>query len=480
MRLTIDPIKESPALGSEKAPLELANPVPEKEQLRIALSIHDPTLLQQLKSELTNKRCQPFVVHDLNQYLADSFISPIHLILLDHSHTEEEDSEWLRRIKEYDPLIEVIFIENEFSRERVIKAIKQGAYDYLSRPLDTKALSRSIREIEDNRKLRKKIGQLEDQIEDAVNFHGLIAKSPRMLDIFSTIRRLAKHFTTVLITGETGTGKEMVARALHDLSPRHRKNFVACNCSALVETLLESELFGHVKGAFTGAIKTKHGLFEVANGGTLFLDEIGELSPQTQVKLLRVLENREVKRVGSNETVTVDVRVITATNRNLEKAQAEGRFREDLYYRLNTAEIHLPPLRERREDILLLAKHFLNVMNERMNKKIKGIARQAQIALLNYPWKGNVRELENVIERAALLASKDFVTLGDLPSHLQQYTHPDRPSDSLPSDLKTLEEVEAEHIRCIMKNVNRNKTVAAKILGLSRRSLYRKLDKYNI
>ncbi|MBI4208232.1 MAG: sigma-54-dependent Fis family transcriptional regulator [Deltaproteobacteria bacterium] len=402
------------------------------------------------------------------------------LMITDGSHSETQDTEWVRKVKEFDPLTEVILVDQNPPRERMIHAVKEGAYDFLPLPIDLKALLRSIREIDENRRLRHKVGELQNQLEEAVVFHGIVARSPVMLEIFSMIRRLAKHFTTVLITGETGTGKEMVARALHELSPRRGKNFIACNCSALVETLLESELFGHVKGAFTGAIRTKHGLFEVADGGTIFLDEIGELSPQTQVKLLRVLQNQEVKRVGSNETIQVDARVVTATNQDLVKGMQEGRFREDLYYRLNTAEIYLPPLRERREDIPLLVKHFLSAMNQKLGKKIKGITRQAQIALLNYPWKGNVRELENVIERASLLASKDFITLTDLPSHLQQFTNPVRSSESIPLDMKTLEEVEGDHIRRVMKNVSGNKTVAARILGVSRRSLYRKFEKYKL
>ncbi len=477
--VVIDPIKEITSLEKSTPSPEAEETSPSVEKLKVLLSLQNPQMLEQIRLDLEHKKCA-ILVENIDRYFSHSNSNPVDLIIMDGPHCDSEDTEWIKKVKELDPLIELIFIDQNPLRERIVHAVKEGAYDFLPQPIDLKALSRSVREIHENRHLRYKVGQLQNQMEESVVFHGIIARSPLMLEVFSMIRRLAKHFTTVLITGETGTGKEMVARALHELSPRRSKNFVACNCSALVETLLESELFGHVKGAFTGAIRTKHGLFEVADGGTIFLDEIGELSPQMQVKFLRVLQNQEVKRVGSNEIIHVDARVVTATNKDLIKAMQEGHFREDLYYRLNTAEIYLPPLRERREDVPLLTKHFLGTMNQKLGKKIKGITRQAQIALLNYPWKGNVRELENVVERAALLASKDFITLTDLPPHLQQFTHPARSSESTPLNIKTLDEVEEEHIRRVMKNVGENKTVAARILGVSRRSLYRKLEKYKL
>jgi transcriptional regulator with PAS, ATPase and Fis domain len=300
-----------------------------------------------------------------------------------------------------------------------------------------------------------------------------------MLEVFSLIKRLARHFTTILITGETGTGKEMVARAIHNLSPRADKKFVPCNCSAFPETLLERELFGHVKGSFTGATDSKPGIFEYADGGTVFLDEIGELPVSLQSKLLRVLEDRTIRRIGSPHETPVDVRIITATNRDLRQAIQAGHFREDLFYRINVLDISLPPLRERREDIPLLCQHFLSLINIKCGRNIKGISRSAQLRLMEHPWEGNVRELQNVIESTALLAVKDYISEVEITAQLEKSGGSLKASTGYDDDL-TLEEVERRHIARVLAKTGGNRLQAAQLLGISRRSLHRKIDKLHL
>ena len=399
------------------------------------------------------------------------------IIIADMDMQDLGGIQFVRDVKSIDPQMEVIVITESSSLDKAIEAIKMGGYDYLVKPVDVEKLRVPFQEIIENRTKRRQTGELEREIQKTYQFQKMVGRSPMMLEIFSLIQRLSKHFTTVLITGETGTGKEMVARALHNLSPRKGNRFVACNCSALVETLLESELFGHVKGAFTGAIKTKHGLFEIAHGGTIFLDEIGDLSPTLQVKLLRVLQNHEIQRVGSNESIKVDVRVVAATNKDLRRAIEENTFREDLFYRLNVVEVHLPPLRERREDIPMLGRYFLEKFSQKFDKYIKGLSRQVQILFMNYPWEGNIREMENILERACILARGDFITMKDLPPQLVEFASV--PRMAAVEDEMSLEEVERLHIQRVLARTHGNKVKAAKILGVSRRSLYRKLEKYH-
>ncbi len=315
---------------------------------------------------------------------------------------------------------------------------------------------------------RRRTLELDNELLEAYEFQGMVGRSPKMLEVFSRIRRVAPLFQTVLITGPTGTGKELVARALHGLSPRSREKFVVCNCSALAETLLESQLFGHVKGAFTGSTQDREGLFEYANGGTLFMDEIGELSFAAQGKLLRILQSQELQRVGSPVATTVDVHVIAATNRDVRALASKGQFREDLFYRLSMIEIQLPPLADRKEDLPLLQRHFLQHFSTKYGKRLSGISRRAQILLARHSWPGNVRELENVIGNACMMAQGKFISDLDLPEAVRAQTaKPDRATDFM-----TLEEVQSRHLEYILKLVDGNKARAAEVLGVSRATIY--------
>ena len=385
----------------------------------------------------------------------------------------------LIEIKDFDQRVEVILTAPHFSQEVAVEAVKLGATDCISPPDDLDTILESINNITEYKNLRQQTGLLEREIRERYTFEGMISRNLYMLEIFTLVRRLAKHFTTVLVTGETGTGKEMIAHALHHLSPRSKKRFVPCNCSAFPESLLERELFGHVKGAFTGASESKSGIFEYADGGTVFLDEIGEMEIPLQAKLLRVLENHKIRRIGAPEEISIDVQVIAATNKDLRVAVKDVRFREDLFYRINVVEIHLPPLRERKEDIPLLCHYLLSQFNKNFNKNFKGISRKAQILLMNHTWEGNVRELQNVIESAAILTTKDYISDQEISKQLQKSTGIVKSTISYGEDL-SLQEVEMQHIANILKKTGGNKVKAAVILGMSRRSLYRKIDKLNI
>jgi DNA-binding NtrC family response regulator len=385
----------------------------------------------------------------------------------------------LIEIKDFDQRVEVILIAPEFHSEFAVEAVKLGATDCISPSNDLNNMLSALNNVSEYRSLRKQTGLLENEIRERYTFEGIVSRNLCMLETFTLLRRLAKHFTTVLVTGETGTGKEMIAQALHNLSPRAKNKFVPCNCSAFPESLLERELFGHMKGAFTGATNSKHGIFEYAHGGTVFLDEIGELEIPLQAKLLRVLEDHKIRRIGSPEEISIDVQVIAATNKDLRVAVKDVKFREDLFYRINVVELHLPPLRDRKEDIPLLCHYFLSQFNKKASKTMKGISRKAQILLMNHSWEGNVRELQNVIESAAILTPKDYISDQEISSQLQKSAGAGRSSLTFGDDL-SLEEVEKLHITNILKKTSGNKVKASAILGLSRRSLYRKIDKLNI
>jgi len=381
--------------------------------------------------------------------------------------------ELLKRAKEISPSIEVIIITAYGSIPTAITAMKEGAYDYIEKPFCPEKAELLIERLVEHQGLMEENVSLQRKLEERYRFENIIAKSAKMRQVIEVIKVIAKSNATVLITGDSGTGKELVARAVHSQSYRKDKPFIAVSCAALPESLLESELFGHEKGAFTGAHVQRRGKFEVANKGTLFLDEIGEMSANIQVHLLRVLEEKEFTRVGGNELVKVDVRVISATNKDMKKAIASGQFREDLYYRLNVVTIELPPLRERKEDIPLLAQHFLKKFAVENQKEITDFSPEATDFLLKYEWPGNVRELENAVERAVILAQNAYIEVADLHQENLLVTH------SAPPE-RSLKELEREYILNVLNETDGNYSKAARILGTSRATLYNKIRAYGL
>jgi DNA-binding NtrC family response regulator len=408
------------------------------------------------------------------------------LVLVDLRMPDVGGLDVLRAIRDIDSRCQAVLMTGYASVETAVDAIKLGATDYLSKPLDFGRLEQLLTGVRDEIERRRSLLAIEGDVARRLEFAGMIGRGPVMQELFGMIRRLAPHVRTALITGETGTGKELVARALHRLGPRRDKRFVTVNCSAVVETLFESELFGHVRGAFTGATENKPGLFELADNGTLFLDEIGELPLSVQAKLLRVLELGEVHRVGSLEPRRVNVHVLAATNRDLRAETAAGRFRSDLFYRLNIVEVKLPPLRDRREDVPYLTAAFVRETSDRLQKPLAGLTPGAERMLGCAAWEGNVRELRNVIERACILADGDFITEKELAvsmpmtafSGVRVVPPGGSEAEAVPDDL--LVNVEREHIQRALMRAHGNKKAAARMLGLSRRALYRRLERLDL
>lgn len=405
----------------------------------------------------------------------------IHVVITDVEKSTDGRLRLLKKLKQFDPLLDVIVIAEPSDSEDFMCFIRQGAADYLTKPLDMNILMESFQKIAKKIALRKETFRLEKRLDKKYSYHGIVGKNPYMLDIFNLIDIVSKNFTIVLVTGETGTGKELIAKAIHKVSPLKDKKLVFCNCAAIPDHLFESELFGYVKGAFTGADRNKLGMFEEANGGIIFLDEIGEIPVAIQAKLLRVLEHCQFRPLGSNEDRKVDVRVIAATSRNLREGIKTGAFREDLFYRLNKVEINIPPLRQRQEDIPLLVRYLLSQYRNKFSKDIRGLSRQLQKLFLQYNWPGNVRELENVLENSFVLAKKEFIDIPDLPQYLQKVF----PAvEKLPfiskENLISLDELEKSYIMYLLKITSGNLRKTAKILNISRTTLYNKLSKYNI
>jgi DNA-binding NtrC family response regulator len=376
-------------------------------------------------------------------------------------------------IKTVDPRVEVILFRK--GAEEVFESMKQGAYAHFSSPVDVGRLKETINSIDDMVALKKESAKLEMQLSTNYTFlSGVVGRNPKMLDIFNLLRRIAPYYKAITIMGETGTGKEVIAKALHSLSPGSKEPFVVCDCGALVETLVESELFGHKKGSFTGAIADNTGFFETVGDGTLFLDEIGELPLPSQASLLRVLQTGEFKRVGDQRVLKAKCRVISATNKDLQNEVKKGNFREDIYYRITQFTINIPPLRERKDDIPLMFRYFLERFSDGTGKKVLGISRPAQIILMSYDWPGNVRELENALERAAILTIESFIRVEDLPEYITKISHKQSHYSS------SLDDAVKKHIEEALIRCKGNRSHASKILGISRRSLLRKIEKYLI
>jgi len=390
----------------------------------------------------------------------------------------------LKEVKPLNPQTDVILITAYGSIDSAVTAMKEGASDYLTKPFSMDELLLIVKRLVRIKRLEEENLLLRKKVEERYGLEGLVGKSPQMLKIYDLIETVSQTDTTVLIHGESGTGKELVANAIHLRSPRKSGPFIKVNCAALPESLLESELFGHEKGAFTGAIKQRKGRFEMADGGTLFLDEIGDISPGVQVKLLRVLQERQFERVGGNETLSVDVRLICATQKDLKEEIRKGNFREDLYYRLNVVPIILPPLRERREDILLLADHFLSKFFKKMGKEISGLSDEAKTLLLKYPFPGNIRELENMLERAIALIKGKVIQADDLPEEVCGHPiavhdvcekiHGSKP---LANATKLFEK---KYIQSVLEKTKGKKGQAADILGISRKTLWEKIKELEI
>jgi DNA-binding NtrC family response regulator len=379
--------------------------------------------------------------------------------------------ELMKKAREIVPTISTVIITAHGTIQTAITAIREGAYDFIEKPFCPEKVELIIRNLVEHHNLIEENISLRRKVEDRHGFGSIIAKSPKMMKIFELIKTVAPTNTTILITGESGTGKEIIARAIHNQSQRRNKPFIVTSCAALPETLLESELFGYEKGSFTGAAEQRKGKFEAADTGTLFLDEIGEIDANTQVHLLRALEEKKITRIGSNEEIDVDVRIIAATNKKLRTLIEQEKFREDLYYRLNVVTIDLPPLRSRREDILPLAEHFLKKYAKDNDRPVRNFSAEVVEFMLNYDWPGNVRELENMVERGVVLSKDKAITLEEFPKELTKST---------PADGKTLEAMERNHIQKALEETGGNIARTAKMLGIHRMTLYNKMKKYNI
>ncbi len=401
--------------------------------------------------------------------------SDIDVVLCDVKLPDGNGVELIQQIKKTHPLIEVILLTAYGNIPDGVQAIKNGAFDYIIKGDDNNKIIPLLNQAIEKSSLAKRVKNLEQQLEKKYSFDSIIGKSKIILEAIALAKKVAATDTTVLLTGETGTGKEVFAQAIHQNSNRSNKNFVAINCSAFSKELLESEMFGHKAGAFTGAAKDKKGLFEEANGGTIFLDELGEMSLELQAKLLRVLETGEFMKVGETKTTRVNVRIITATNRNLLHEIEAGHFRQDLFYRISVFQIQLPALRERIADIEPLAKHFTSVFAIKTNKKISSISPAFVEALKQHSWKGNIRELKNVMERSVILMEEDELTVSQLPYELQHFSTSQKQLSAF--DLASAEKI---HIQKVLNYTKGNKTEAAKLLNIALTTLYRKIEEYKI
>jgi DNA-binding NtrC family response regulator len=443
--------------------------------LRVLIIDDDLENLALMRQAFENEPVEVFVTGDILEGLDLFRTKRPQIVTLALLMPQMGGMEIMEKILAIDPGVDVILITSHYSTDAAVEAIKKGAYDYLTKPISVERFRGMLRQLLSQAQLRQYSQELEGEMIDAFQFEGMIGRSPLMLDLFRKIHRVARHFRTILLTGETGTGKEMAAKALHRLGPRPSSPFITANCSAWAESLLETELFGCVKGAFTGATQDRKGVFEYANGGTLLLDEIGDMTLSSQAKLLRVLQNQEIQRVGSPVVHKVDVRVIAATSRDLRVMVTENKFREDLYYRLSMMEIQVPRLADRREDLPLLERYMVYSFAAQSNKQIRGLTRRAQAVLSRYAWPGNVRELENVIGHGCIMAEGDFIDIHNLPEYLRILQH-SAAVDAGEKEIVSLQEIKQRYTREVVDRVH-NKAQAAHLLGISRTKLYRLLSK---
>jgi DNA-binding NtrC family response regulator len=454
-------------------------------QSRVTLVIIDDNLgsLEFLSAALAQEGLTIFTASDPEEGIEIVYREHPQIVLTDLVMPGISGLEVLERVVEFDPAIDVVLMTAHYSSESAVEAIRKGASDYLNKPVPLAVLRERIAKLIDEARKRQRVLAADSGLRDEARFEGMIGKSAAMWETFARIRRVAPHYRTTLVTGQTGTGKELTARALHQLSPVSKGRFVVLNCSAVVETLFESELFGHVKGSFTGAAQDKMGLFEFADKGTIFLDEIGDMPLGTQAKLLRTLQNQEVLRVGSLTPRRIDARVIAATHRDLREAVAAKTFREDLFYRLSMVEIRVPALEERKEDIPLLTSYFLEKFSAQFGKEIKGITQRAQITLARHPWPGNIRELENVIGHASMMVLGDLIDVADLPDYLRfpaKQQQQSAPMAMAVDGSDSFEEHEKRLVHDALTRAEGNQSKAARELRIGRDALRYKMKKHGL
>ena len=447
----------------------------------------NPGSLELLSTALESEGVRIFTAQDPEEGIEMVFREHPQIVLTDLVMPGLSGLDVVERVVEFDPAIDVILMTAHYTSESAVEALRRGAADYLNKPVSIAALRERISRLVTEARRRQRTAALEGQLLEDAQFEGMVGRSAAMWEMFSRIRRVAPHFRTVLVTGETGTGKELAARALHNLSPVRSGHFVVLNCSAVVETLFESELFGHVRGSFTGAAQDKMGLFEFADKGTIFLDEIGDMPVGTQAKLLRTLQNQEVLRVGSLTPRKIDVRVIAATHRDLRSAIAEKQFREDLFYRLSMVEIHTPALRERKEDLPVLTKHLVDKYSRQFRKDIRGLTQRAQIVLARHDWPGNVRELENVLGHGCMMAMGDTVDVQDLPEYLRTFSRGGGVARGMAAiapvesaEDGTFDDHEKRLIAEALERAHGNQSQAARALRIGRDALRYKMKRHGL
>ncbi|MFO8032179.1 MAG: sigma-54 dependent transcriptional regulator [Desulfohalobiaceae bacterium] len=453
---------------------------PRESRPQVLVVDDDPGHLNMLQTLLAGWGYTILTAEDGSSAVEEVRQGPVDLVLMDVRMAEMDGLQALQRIKDYNPAIPVLIMTAYSSVQNAVEALKSGAYDYLTKPLDFEVLELTMQRALDHMRLQEENQALRQKLPADFELSEIIGQSPAMQDLLQTVARIAPTEATVLIAGPSGTGKELIAKAIHANSERKHGPLITVNCSALSENLLESELFGHEKGAFTGADKKREGRFMQAHKGSIFLDEIGEIPWIMQAKLLRVLQQREIQRVGSDKAVYVDVRILAATNKDLYQEVQAGNFREDLFHRLNVIRLDLPPLEKREGDIPLLAEHFLQQFAQKNRKQIKDFTPQAMDLMLKYSWPGNVRELENAVERAVILAGGEYITPRDLPLGLHSGEEDQDPVQESGHGGQPLQEVEKQAILETLEQTKGNKSEAARVLGITRATLHKKLKKYGL